>query len=254
MCTIFVFGSGDDVRADEDYDTLVSKDAAPRLADVNEFDRTVIANGFDKLMTLMPVLNIQTLWCAAEEGDLRMVQRCLDSGIDVNFQDETDNYSALLMAAEAGHLKVIKALHAASANVEARDAFGRTPVYAAAVAGNVEVVKYLVLEYGADREAMDDDERTPFWSACATRQVETARALFDLGVRVDHRDNTGQSPFEFASASGHADVISFLRFDCGYVPQRVSRFGSPIDGCAPANTSDTKSFLGDLHGAQRTCK
>lgn len=217
MCS--VFGLWEDL---EDYDTLVGKDLVPQLT-VTDLDRTLLTDWEkDASMTLKPVIDVETLWSAAETGDVARVRECIEAGVDVDAQDETDRYSALLAAAEAGHIEVVATLQAARADVDARDIFGRSPVYAASVAGHVDVVK-LLSRSGADLESPDEDSRTPFWAACATRQIETARVLVEVGVKLDHRDKSGQTPFDFASLSGHADVLSFLTRDCGYEPQRDRR-------------------------------
>jgi len=210
MCTIFDYGE------EEAYDELIGKDVVPRLSEVNEFDRFLISNEKDcGLVTLQPLVDVDTLWAAAEAGDFFGIRRCIDAGVDVDAQDDTDRYCALLCAAEGGHFRCVALLAEADANIDARDAFGRTPCYAAAVSGHVAVVKYLC-DKGADVDAADDDGRTPLWAACATRQLDAAGLLVTVGADVHRPDHNGQSPFDFASQAGHADVIKFLHDNGGH--------------------------------------
>ncbi|KAJ8603431.1 hypothetical protein CTAYLR_003959 [Chrysophaeum taylorii] len=152
----------------EEYD-LVSRDVVPFLQP-NEFDRTMDEK--DGHVTLMPLLDTETLWHAAEVGDVSAVQRCIEAGVDLDARDE-DQYCALLIAAEAGHVDAVAALLAGKAAVDGADAFGRSPLYASAVAGHVDVVKFLV-DAGAEVDLRDEDGRTACWASCATRRIERA--------------------------------------------------------------------------------
>lgn len=80
---------------------------------------------------------------AAEIGDLDTVQRIIASKVvDLDAVDD-DLYSALLTAAEAGNVDVVRELKEAGADIENCDSYRRTPLYAAAVAGHIDVVRYL---------------------------------------------------------------------------------------------------------------
>lgn len=199
MCSIIPYG------LDDEYDEcIVGKDGARRLS-VTDLDRAVLLK--DACMELPK--DGERLWLAAECGNADQVERCLRDGMSVDAQDPEDCYSALLTAAECGHLEVVKILlERGRAAPDLADAFGRTPLYAAAVAGSVEVVAYLV-PY-SNLEAEDEDGRTAAWAALATRRIETAAVLVDAGADVLKVDKYGQSPRDFASRNGHADVLCFL--------------------------------------------
>jgi len=223
MCTLFGLEEADF------YDEVDAKDLAPRLRAVDECDRVFMTNERDESLTLRPLerqlhhdddhhhlkeadlCDEEMLWTAAEDGDLSTVLQCIASGVDLNAFDESDKYTAVLVAAEAGHAKVVESLHAAGALVDCRDAFGRTPLYAASVAGHKHIVSYLLEKASADVDAADEDGRTPFWSSCATRQLDTATILLAHGANIDARDNIANSAMAFASQNGHADVIHFLQ-------------------------------------------
>ena len=128
------------------------------------------------------------------------------------------------MAAEGGAAASVATLVAAGANVEARDSFGRSPLYAAGVAGRVDAVAAL-LAAGADANATDADGRGVFWAACAARQLETAVALAD-GADVDAPDARGVTPLQHAIACGHAEVVEFLHAS-GAKDDFAGRLSSP---------------------------
>lgn len=149
----------------------------------------------------------------AETGDVDMVKRIIMSGtVDVDSVDEVDSYSAVMMSAEAGHLEIVEALHEAGAEIEIRDAYGRTPLYAAAVAGHIDVVRYLVHEAHADVGALDCENRSVLWACCAVRRIDIASVLLESkDCNLDSVAGSGESAIDFAVKHGHAEVAEFLR-------------------------------------------
>mmetsp|Transcript_5255 Transcript_5255/g.16530 ORF Transcript_5255/g.16530 Transcript_5255/m.16530 type:complete len:298 (-) Transcript_5255:88-981(-) len=233
MCSIF--GSGLDDPYEE---SMMAKDLAPRLEEVDELERALMANEVDHPTICVEVLedelDEEALWLAAEEGDVEVVERCCGV-VDVNAVDDTDRYSAILIASESGHLAVVRKLCELGATVDQRDAFGRTPLYAAAVSGKLAVAEFLIAS-SALIEAADEDGRTPLWSSCATRQLEAAALLLRHGADLEVRDRRGLSPLDFASLNGHADVIAFLQQRGAATP--CSRLRD-VDGI-PATTTATR--------------
>ena len=74
---------------------------------------------------------------------------------------DNDEATALNLAAENGHVDVVKLLLNAKANVEAEDGLGQTPLILATENGHVDAVK-LLLNAKANTEAEDKIfEQTP---------------------------------------------------------------------------------------------
>lgn len=65
----------------------------------------------------------------------------------------------MLSKTRRGHVDVIRALVQLSANKEAKDARGGTPLHEAAAKGHVEAIKALA-QLSANKEAKDDDRWT----------------------------------------------------------------------------------------------
>src|SRR5512138_566159 len=79
--------------------------------------------------------------------------RCAHRGVEA--KDETLGCPPLVIAAQEGHLEVVKALREAKANLEGYCDVGEwTPLMAAARFGRKDVVEYLV-SAGANLEAED---------------------------------------------------------------------------------------------------
>jgi hypothetical protein len=95
------------------------------------------------------------LTCAAEVGDLSVVQCLVQLGADVNRVD-FEGYTPLLMAAEFGNLAVVRFLFEAGAGVGAVGDLRDTAVLASAANGRFETMQYLLEEGGAMDHVSDD--------------------------------------------------------------------------------------------------
>ncbi|MBL7009276.1 MAG: sulfatase-like hydrolase/transferase, partial [Planctomycetes bacterium] len=90
------------------------------------------------------------VWEAMEAGDPELLRRCLEAGADPNQREEVLGTSPLFMAAVAGELELAKVLVAGGAEVDFKNKDGSTPLIGAAFLGRAEVLEFL-LEEGADR-------------------------------------------------------------------------------------------------------
>ena len=91
-----------------------------------------------------------SIFKAAELGDIDSVKQFLDGGVDINNIEILG--SALHYAIHANHKKVAEFLIARGADVNARNGWGRTPLFF--INGSVELLEFL-LENGADIDARD---------------------------------------------------------------------------------------------------
>lgn len=78
----------------------------------------------------------------AKKGDLKEIRRSVAIGRRINFRDY-DNRTALHIAANHGHLHVVKYLASHGARLTAKDRFGKTPIDEARENGHVEILEYL---------------------------------------------------------------------------------------------------------------
>lgn len=155
-------------------------------------------------------LSLVDLLEAAVIGDLATVQGIIASKkVDLDAADEVDLYTAVLTAAEAGHLDVVQALKEAGANIDCRECDRRTPLYAAAVMGHHDVVQYLV-DAGANVDARDNENRSIFWVACAVRRIDIASILLANGCDLNARADSAETALDFAVKHNHAEVVEWL--------------------------------------------
>lgn len=101
------------------------------------------------------------LCLAASQGDIRSIQKLLNSGtIDINAPDSQGN-TALHFAAQQGDLQIAKTLlKTQGVNINAQDSKDNTALHLAAVMGNLEAVK-LLIKHGADTAAQNNAGKYP---------------------------------------------------------------------------------------------
>ena len=85
---------------------------------------------------------------AARTGRLSLVVSALKCGVNVNFEDTENGYTALFVAVQCAHVHIVSILLEHGANVEWADEFGFTPLIIAAQGGCLDELLAL-LDHGA---------------------------------------------------------------------------------------------------------
>ena len=124
-------------------------------------------------------------------------------------EDALISQTPLVVAAEKGHLAVVKLLLDHGANIERRDSKGWSPLSYAAETGHEAVVE-LLLYHGANTEAGDKDGGTPLSYAAGNGHDAVVKLLLDHGASIERRDSKGWSPLSYAAGNGHDAVVLLL--------------------------------------------
>lgn len=149
------------------------------------------------------------LMVVAGAGQTRLAQAMLDAGADVNAANRRGG-TALMYAATGGDPSTLKTLLAHGAAVNARAANGWTAVTLASARGHAGIVEIL-LAAGADANAPDIDGWTPLMRAVYEDRFEVARVLLrDKSVRVNAREDRGETALHFAAAKGSLKIAKLL--------------------------------------------
>ena len=152
--------------------------------------------------------NRTLLHAASKDGMLDVAQWLLNSGEDANAQQE-DRRTPIHLAAANGHLELVQILLGYNADINAAAGWeNRTPIHEASLGGHVSIMR-LLIQNGADASS---DLRGLLRSASLLkdRSVETVRLFIQLGVDVNVRDGSHESPLHLASSAGNAETVQLL--------------------------------------------
>ncbi len=131
---------------------------------------------------------------------------------------EKDGYTGLLAAASRGDAVKIKILTATSAQVDARDVHGRTPLHVAAFGAHHVAMRALVAA-GADPNALENDYYDIVTIAAVANDVHTIELALALGASAKNITSRYDGTALIAAAHlGHSDVAQIL-----------IRAGAPLD-------------------------
>jgi ankyrin repeat protein len=119
-------------------------------------------------------------------------------------------YTGLHAAAQRGDVDAIRKLRAQGADVNARDAYGRTPLHVATFAKQREAVRALA-QAGANLGLLESDRYDAVTIASVANDEETLRVLLSLGASAKQVTSRYDGTALIAAAHlGHAGVVKQL--------------------------------------------
>jgi ankyrin repeat protein len=191
-----------------------AKPVNPKVATFIASVRSMNAEAVEKLIAAEPALVKATdragstpLHHAAGFGSTAMLKLLLDKGADPNAPNRRK--STALFWAISNELKA-RLLIERGANINAKLADGRTPVYQAASLGNGIPMLRLLLERGANPDARTITGTTPLMVASGRDNVEAMRLLIGKGADVNAQNAAGATPLMAAAAAGSVDGVRLL--------------------------------------------
>lgn len=161
------------------------------------------------------------LHVAARLGDSEIATLLLDSCASPNTLAPSNGHTALIVAAFAGHSKLVRLFIQRKANVNAQTNHGATSLLYAVERNDKETIGIL-LENSADaslplRVASDSHKRfyaapgdTPIHIAAKLGFIEVVTQLLDHGISVDILGNGGKTPCMEAAKVGRVEVVKLL--------------------------------------------
>ena len=169
---------------------------------------------------------VTPLSIAAHNGHLNSVKILLGYGADIEARgtlkienEVIEGCTPLWAAASAGRLDVVKLLIERNAAVDGRTSTGSTPLRVAAHDGHLDVVRCLV-ESGADVNARNDSESTPLIAACYWGHLSVVTYLIDKGAFMDLQyQDVGNTALHYAVKWGYLEIASqFLTLGASQLP------------------------------------
>ncbi|VDI53146.1 Hypothetical predicted protein [Mytilus galloprovincialis] len=217
-----------------------------------------------------------------ENGDIPMINWCLNHGVDVNqcWHDETkqsvDGWSPVMMACKYRHTEIVRMLIDRKADYDKCNSYGWSPLMMACGTGQTEILRMLLdikadynkcdndgcspvmmacryrhteivrmlLDIGADYDKCDNSGCSPVMCACFTRQKEIVRMLLDVGADYDKCNNGGVSPFKMACNKGHTEIVRMLLDKGANYDKCDNDGGSPVlSACNEGHTEIVRMLL-----------
>lgn len=137
---------------------------------------------------------------------------------DVNFRTSSSNMTVLHLAVGEGDLAVMKRILDKGVEINALDSMGRTALHYAAKSAKPETIN-LLLENGATINVRDNKRQTPiFWALrngyCKSRGEEIGGEMVERlldGVDVNEPSTYGVTLFQEAAVKGHKVAMEILR-------------------------------------------
>ena len=169
-------------------------------------------------------LDSRALANAAAIGDLELVSLLTDMGADVNPQDTSTYYPALLLATKRGDVEMVKLLLSRGADINvscSSDHYILNPLARAARRGGLQLVQ-LFLDRGVHVEDRGRIQKNALALAADRGHLELAKVLLDAGAELN-RPSTNGLPHIFSESSA---LYAAVERGCRSVAELLLRYNA----------------------------
>ena len=137
--------------------------------------------------------------------------RCLVSALVEVETEHNDCANVLTRAVKIGDLEIVRIISnpAAHLNINALDRDGQSALGLACALKRVEIV-HILIEAGADVDVRDAEGKTPLINATITGCKPIIGSLIAAGANPLIKDKEGRMPGDFALANGDTDTIALF--------------------------------------------
>nr|XP_046228641.1 ankyrin repeat and EF-hand domain-containing protein 1a [Scatophagus argus] len=150
------------------------------------------------------------LMCEKAQECTPMCLIMLDGGADPNATNQKSGVTALMEAAKAGSLQLVRTILKRGGNPNALDRKRLTAVHYAAMGGFLEVIQVLSA-YSADMSVINTEDCTPLHYAAATGNANCCKFLAQRGCNPKLKNQEGLLPRQIAKDAGHKAAAKELR-------------------------------------------
>lgn len=162
---------------------------------------------------------------AAISGNLRLVQYLHRAGLPLDPPAGTDP-SALIHAADCGHMSIVRYLCENGADVDYRNEYGTTALMVAAYKGRYHAAAVDCLcTFGADPNLQDRNGRTALMYAVNQGVLPVVKYLCERGADANIQDADGETALMYAARTERDDVVKCLLDTGGVDVNRENKEG-----------------------------
>jgi ankyrin repeat protein len=139
---------------------------------------------------------------AASTGNINLVRKCLEKGIDADLQSG-NGVTPLYLAATWNHREIAELLiyYGADINQGLNHEYGRNPLLGAAIANHSELMKLLI----------DNGAKSGLHMAALDGDIDAVRTFLELQIfTINSNRNQGMLPLHLAAREGHRAVTELL--------------------------------------------
>ena len=141
---------------------------------------------------------------------IKWQRKAIEARGTLKIEDQVaEGCTPLWAAAIAGFLDVVKLLIEINADVNSRTSNGSTPLRAAAHEGHLGVVRCLV-EGGADVNARNTYQASPLFASCYRGHLSIVTYLIEKGAFIDLQAEEGSTALHLAVENGHLKIVREL--------------------------------------------
>ena len=176
----------------------------------------------------------------------------LRGGVNANCKDEAD-VPAVHLAIEVGSLPILQLLldNDADPEVKAFNHAGESSLHLAARLGMADVVELLLCE-GADLLDVDEHGRTVLFLALEASNVQAGydiiRILLGKGIDVDKKDQSGQNILHAAAQMGNSKALRSLIYRVQDYADKDAKGKTPLDYAHEGGHEDAERILREWSG------
>jgi len=170
--------------------------------------------------------NISDLGKAAAEDDVKAIEKSIADGCSHNYNKTQfyythwqwkSGYTPLHIASTHGANEAVRKIISIEDlifdDLDVRDEFGATAVYAAAY-WRYSITVSILDKAGANISIPNNNGATPLYVAAQNGHLHTVKTLVKLGTNIDQGLDDGATPLITASSKNQVDVVQYLVEKC----------------------------------------
>ena len=147
---------------------------------------------------------------AVKKKDLAAVNAFLAAGMNPNVKEPISQAAPLIASSARGDIEIVRTLLNASADVNARDRGGYTPVLRALEKSNLEIADLLLARPEIELNAQGASGVTVLMQYVGLNNEDMVRKVLDRGANVELQDSDGDTALHRAAQSGNVKILELL--------------------------------------------